>query len=113
MGSHPVGYTLDAAGLLAILGALLGWISPIAALIAILWYSIQIWESRTVQTWVQKRHERRLVRLAAKLAALQLRTAASAASMELKGAAQAAAQTLRQDAKKAVSDAEQAPKSIP
>lgn len=98
-------YTIDVAGAIAVLSSLLGWVSPLAALIAVIWYVIQIWESRTIQAWVQKRHERKIIRLAAKLAALQLRSSANAASMELKGAAEAAAQTLRAEAKAAIGTA--------
>lgn len=103
MPNH-VSYTFDAAGVFAIVASLLGWLPPVAAVVAIAWYLIQIWESRTIQSWVLKRHERRIVRLAAKLAELKLQSAASAASIELKGAAHAAAQTLKNDAKLAAKD---------
>lgn len=33
------------------LGAILGFFPPIAALAACMWYSIQVWESHTVQKW--------------------------------------------------------------
>jgi hypothetical protein len=36
-------------------GTLLGWLPPIAALFAIVWYALQIWESRTVQGWLSRR----------------------------------------------------------
>lgn len=100
--SHWAGHILS---LFAIVGSFAGLFPAIAALAAVIWYVINIYESRTVQTWVQRRHERRIVALSAKLASLQLRTAARAAGMELKGAAEAAAQTLRSDAKSVIKDA--------
>jgi hypothetical protein len=39
----------DVGAVGAILGSLAGYLPPLAALIAILWYAIQIWESDTVQ----------------------------------------------------------------
>lgn len=35
----------------AIVGSILGWFPPIAALAATVWYAVQIWESHTVQKW--------------------------------------------------------------
>lgn len=35
----------------AILGTFLGYMPPLAALAAIIWYAVQIWESHTVQKW--------------------------------------------------------------
>ena len=39
----------DLSAIGAILGSLAGYLPPMAALIGILWYAIQIWESDTVQ----------------------------------------------------------------
>ena len=36
----------------AALGSLLGFLPPIVALAALLWYVVQIWESDTVQGWI-------------------------------------------------------------
>ena len=67
---HYRGSMGDFASLAAILGSLSGWLPPLAALIAMLWYLLQIWESRTVQTWMldhdQKMRARRLRTLMAK-----------------------------------------------
>jgi uncharacterized membrane protein YccC len=98
-------YTFDGAAAMAILASLAGWLPPAAAVIGIIWYAIQIWESRTLQDWVQRRYARKIVRLAAKLAALQLHSEANAASIELRGAAKAAAQTLKTDAQEAINSA--------
>jgi hypothetical protein len=43
----------------AIVASFLGWLPPIAAIAAILWYVIQIYESRTFQKWVRLQRRRR------------------------------------------------------
>ncbi len=51
----------------AIVGSFAGILPPLAALCAMLWYAIQVWESDTVQTWLKgHRHVRRRHRLRAK-----------------------------------------------
>lgn len=47
MSKHAIMADLGAIG--AILGSLAGYLPPMAALIGILWYALQIWESDTVQ----------------------------------------------------------------
>ncbi len=44
----------------AILGTFAGYLPPLAALVATVWYIVQIWESHTVQKWVRlhMRHRR-------------------------------------------------------
>jgi len=44
----------------AILGAFVGWLPAFAALIALAWYLIQIFESHTVQRWLHTRRERKI-----------------------------------------------------
>jgi hypothetical protein len=50
------------ASLGAIFATVVGWLPAIAAFVAVLWYIIQIWESKTVQrhihAWKEKRHAR-------------------------------------------------------
>jgi chromate transport protein ChrA len=38
---------------------------PLAALVAIVWYLVQIYESKTVQRWLATRQQRRLARMKA------------------------------------------------
>ncbi len=45
----------------------LGWLPPIAALIAVIWYSIQIYESKTAARFRAWWKARRIVRLRARL----------------------------------------------
>jgi hypothetical protein len=60
MDRHAIMADVGAIG--AILGSLAGYLPPMAALIGILWYAIQIWESDTVQRlrsrrWVDRAAE--------------------------------------------------------
>lgn len=66
---RPAAILGDFASVLAILGAIGGYLPPIAALIAVLWYLLQIWESQTVQGWwVTHNHKAKLRRLRTLLA---------------------------------------------
>lgn len=44
-----VGNAISAA---AILASFQGWLPPLAALAALIWYVVQVWESDTVQGWI-------------------------------------------------------------
>lgn len=55
----------------AIATTMLGLTPAVAAIVAIIWYSIQIYESATVQKWVAKRRLRRLARLKAEVLMLE------------------------------------------
>lgn len=55
-----------------LVSSLAGILPPFAALLAIVWYAIQIRESVTVRQWLAKRRNRRIVKLQAKLVALKL-----------------------------------------
>lgn len=65
-----VGHTVDTISALAIVGSLLGYLPALAAVAAIAWYAIQIYESRTVQHWLANRRmmhaAKELIRLRAK-----------------------------------------------
>jgi hypothetical protein len=47
----------------AILGAIKGIFPPIAVVLAIIWYMLQIYESHKVQTWLGARRLRRIAKL--------------------------------------------------
>lgn len=55
----------------AIATTMLGLTPAVAAIVAIIWYSIQIYESATVQKWFAKRRLRRLARLKAEVLMLE------------------------------------------
>jgi uncharacterized protein (DUF2062 family) len=52
-------HSLHAVSATIALGAIAGVLPPLAALVAILWYAIQIWESKTVQNWFKRKRESR------------------------------------------------------
>lgn len=87
--------TFDAGAAVAIVASFVGYLPPIAAVLAILWYLLQFWESRTLQAYMQKRTQRKIMRLTARLAALQIHATADAAATDLKLTAKAAAQDLK------------------
>lgn len=43
-----------------IVGAVIGWLPAIAALAAFVWYVINVYESKTMQTWMRARRERKI-----------------------------------------------------
>lgn len=49
--SNPFVAVADVAAALTVVGAILQYVPAVAALFAILWYSILIWESDTVRGW--------------------------------------------------------------
>jgi len=52
-----------AAGI--VISAVLSFLPPTAAMVALVWYFIQIWESKTVRGWVSRRRTRKLARMKA------------------------------------------------
>lgn len=58
--------SIDGLSIAAIAGTFAGWLPPLAALAGILWYAVQIWESKTVQKrvrlWKLKARAKRLAR---------------------------------------------------
>lgn len=55
-----ISHAVDTVSAGAIVASFLGFLPPIAALAATLWYAVQIWESHTVQKWwrLHKLHRR-------------------------------------------------------
>lgn len=49
---------VDVASAATVVSALAGWLPTGAALLGIIWYAIQIWESKTVQDFIA-RHRRK------------------------------------------------------
>jgi hypothetical protein len=72
MSNHPgVAPTVDVISAAAIVGSLMHWLPPLAAVLAVVWYVLQIYESQTVQGWLhhrkvvkrlKSRHRRRVAR---------------------------------------------------
>jgi hypothetical protein len=70
VSEHPVfQWVGNVVSLAAIAGTLAGWLPLFAALVAIVWYSIQIWESHTVREYLSHRQKIRKTKRVAKLRA--------------------------------------------
>ncbi len=67
VGDHVLSWFGNGASLGAVGLALIGWLPPIAAVIAVIWYMIQIYESNTVQGWIRSRRTRKLARMKARV----------------------------------------------
>lgn len=76
---HPYTFVTDAISALAILGTILGYLPYLAAVAGLIWYLIQIKESRTVQHWWSNRQ---LIRRAKKVAKLRAREKVILAELE-------------------------------
>lgn len=55
MQPRAILHLVDSVSAVAIVGTLAGYLPPLAALAAIVWYTVQIWESKTVQAWVHRK----------------------------------------------------------
>ena len=74
-----MGRTVDAIGAGAIVAAFVGYIPALAAAVAMVWYLVQLWESRTVQHW---RENRTMVRKAKRIARLKAKEKVITAQLE-------------------------------
>lgn len=50
-------HIVDGLSVATVLGALTAWLPPIAALFTIVWTAIRIWETKTVQNLLGRKHE--------------------------------------------------------
>jgi len=67
-GLNWIGHSVSTV---AILGTLAGLLPPIAALAAFLWYSVQLYESRTVRHYFAHRRAKKIASLKARLKVLE------------------------------------------
>lgn len=74
--SH-LGVDLLAIGLTS--GAIFGWVPAAAAFASLLWFTIQIWESRTIQHWL---NNHRMIKKAKKIARLKAKEKVIIAQLE-------------------------------
>ena len=47
-------HIIDGASIATVMGTLMNWLPAVAALFSIVWTAIRIWETKTVQSAVQK-----------------------------------------------------------
>jgi len=55
--SQDIKPLLDAAALATTLTTIVGWLPPLAALVTIVYTGFRIWETKTVQSWVEGRNK--------------------------------------------------------
>lgn len=55
----------------ALVGAVTGLVTPVAAVITTCWFAVQLYESRTVQDIVKRRRARKILRLKIRLNELE------------------------------------------
>lgn len=89
---ESIGATGHIASAGAIVFAILGWLPPLAALVGLIWYCIQIHESKTMQDWLKRRRLRRINRLREQLLVLQTLDKVEDIKVAVKEASQAAVQ---------------------
>jgi len=72
---RSINYGLDALSASAIVATFAGLLPPLAGLAGLIWYCVQIWESKTVQkhvrVWRLKQRAARLARLQAEVKVLK------------------------------------------
>lgn len=68
---QPLSLFGNVASFGTIVSTIFGWLPPIAAAVALLWYFIQIYESTTVQTWLRARRDRKIARMKAAVIMLE------------------------------------------
>lgn len=85
MNDHPTTFwIMNSASAAAIVSTIMGWVPAITAIIALVYYCIQIYESQTVQKYVASRRLQRIARLKAKLMMLESKPAPMPPDMEAK-----------------------------
>lgn len=52
--TRVISYSADGISAAAIVGAFMGYLPALAGLAGLIWYAIQIWESKTVQKHVRR-----------------------------------------------------------
>lgn len=77
--TSPIGVLGDVASIGLIAGTFLGYMGPLAALAGLIWYLICIWESRTLQHWL---NNRRMIKKAKKIARLKAKEKVIIAQLE-------------------------------
>lgn len=85
---RPALITADIGAASLIAASMMQWLPPVAALLGVLWYAVQLWESKTVQKWRRlRRHRQRMRRLALARVDVRLAEEETARPLDEPGAA--------------------------
>ena len=79
-----INWSVDAAAAAAVVAVFMGWAPKVAAVVAFIWYVIQIKESQTIRNWMHGYKVRRAQRIASKMKAKSIRADAVAAAAILR-----------------------------
>lgn len=99
MMTRPLTVIVDGASAILVLGALANVLPPIAAILAGLWYSVQIYESKTVQAHLYRHRIKRLAKKLRNLEAKKLMLTAEIDNVEKVRAATAYAEERLEEAR--------------
>lgn len=99
MLTRPLTVVVDAGSAFLVVGALANLLPPIAAILAGLWYMVQIYESKTVQSRLYRHRIKRLAKKLRNLEARKLMLNAEIDSVEKVRAATAYAEERLEEAK--------------
>lgn len=73
MNDYPIiSWIGNSASVGVIVSAIIGWLPAAAALIAVIWYLVQLYESKTIQRFLDRRLRKKLVKLHSEAARLEL-----------------------------------------
>ena len=104
MGTHSMpehdyfAWLGNSASVVTILGSIFGLLPPLAALVAIIWYMIQVYESKTYREWRARRLHDKKTRKIARLQAQQKVIQAELEALDTKRAAAAYAEHMVRNA---------------
>ena len=70
---NPISWFSNGAAVAALFSTLLGWLPPVVAGVALVWYTINIYESKTIQNYLRRRLRNKLLSLHAQTVALEMR----------------------------------------
>lgn len=73
--NNPITWIISTAATTAIFTTLMGFVPTVAAIVALVWYLIQIYESDTFKRWRAERRVRKLARLKARVLMLESKPA--------------------------------------
>lgn len=79
---HPLLVLSDLTAAGTVVAAFVGWLPPIAGLLSVVWFCIQIYESRSFQGWLSRSKDRRISRLEDRLHSMRASRVSQAPSSD-------------------------------
>ena len=79
---HPLLVLSDLAAVGTVAATIVGWLPSIAGLLSVVWFCIQIYESRSFQGWLSRSKDRRISRLEDRLHSMRASRVSQAPSSD-------------------------------